>query len=186
MNLNYKKVKQLSENDILDLGKTLTGKSSTRLKKYEFKNGVLYADYRIDCNAPKGKSVLEHSKVYSVQAEFNDYGLDGTINSFYPLNSQRYFERFVGYMINRFGKDYAVELYNYHKQSIDEIKNITKSMEMASKVAKDYPDVSIYLREKANNMQVDYGKKLTKLKTLINENLYGNDKIDNFDILNNI
>lgn len=186
MNLNYKKVKQLSENDILDLGKTLTGKSSTRLKKYELKNGVLYVDYRIDCNVPKGKSALEHSKIYNVLAEFNDYGLDGTINSFYPLNSQKYFERFVTYMINRFGKDYAIELYNYHKQSIDEIKHTAKSMEMASSVARDNPDVSNYLREKSHNMAMDYEKKLAKLKALINENLYGNDKIDDFDILNRI
>ncbi len=186
MNLNYKKVKQLSENDILDLGKTLTGKSSTRLKKYELTNGVLYADYRIDCNAPKGKSVLEHSKIYNVLAEFNDYGLDGTINSFYPLNSQKYFERFVAYMINRFGKDYAIELYNYHKQSIDKISEIANLMERASDVARDNPDVANYLREKAHNMTMDYEKKLAKLKALINENLYGNDKIDDFDILNNI
>jgi len=186
VNLNYKKVKKLSENDILDLGKTLTGKSSTRLKKYEFKNGVLYADYRIDCNAPKGKSILERSKIYVVSAEFNDFGLDGTINSFYPLNKEKYFERFVGYMINRFGKDYAVELYNYHKQSIDEIKNIAKSMEMASSVARDNPDVASYFIEKSHNMKMDYEKKLAKLKELINENLHGNDKIDNFDVLNNI
>ena len=186
MNLNYKKVKQLTENDIIDLGKMITGKASTRLKKYEFNNGCLYAEYRIDQNAPKGKSVLEHSKIFSINAEFNDYGLDGVINSFYPLNSQRYFERFVSYMINRFGKDYAIELYNYHKKSIDEIKHTAKSMEMASSVARDNPDISSYFAEKSHNMKMDYEKKLAKLKALINENLYGNDKIDNFDILNNI
>ena len=35
-------------------------------------------------------------------------------------------------------------------------------------------------------VKVDYEKKLSKLKTLINENLYGNDKIKDFDVLNNI
>jgi len=179
-------ITELSEKDILDLGKTLTGKSSTRLKKYEFKDGTLCADFRIDCNAPKGTSVLEHSKIYAVSAEFNDFGMDGTINSFYPLNKERYFERFVIYMINRFGKDYAIKLYNHHKIIIEDIYAFSKDFERASTLAQDNPDVASYFLEKGHNMKMDYEKKLAKLKALINENLYGNDKIKDFNVLNNI
>ena len=182
--INY--IKQLSEKDILDLGKTLTGKISTRLKKYEIKDGVLCVDFRIDQNVPKGKSVLEHSKIYSVNAEFSDYGINGTINSFYPLNKERYFDRFAKYMINRFGKDYAVGLYNYHKSMIDEIEIFAKNFKQTSQLTQDNPDVSSYFVIKAQNMLADYNKKLDNLKTLINENLYGKDKIEDFDILNNI
>ena len=71
---NY--ITQLTEGEILSLGKALTGKSSTRIKKYEFDNGKLFVEYRVDRNAPKGTSVLERTKIYSVSAEIEDYGFE--------------------------------------------------------------------------------------------------------------
>lgn len=183
--MHNKHITQLSDKDILDLGKMITGKSSTRLKKYENSDGFINAEFRVDQNAQM-QNILGKTKIYSVNAQFNDYSIDGTINSFYPLNSERYFEKFVTYMINRFGKDYAIDLYNYHKSIIEEINIFSKKFTHTSELAKENPDVASYFSEKAHNMQMDYKKKLAKLKALINENLYGNDKIDDFDILNNI
>ena len=175
-------IAQLSDKDILDLGKMLTGKSSTRLKKYEFINGTLNSEFRVDKNAPKGTTILEHTKVYSVNAVFNDYGIDGTINSFYPLNSERYFEKFVEYMINRFGKEYAVNLYNHHKKILDEIDAVATLMESRTNYVNDNPMVLNLIKIKSANLRADYNKKLKDLQVLINNNLYGKDKIETFNI----
>jgi len=180
-----KHIKMLSENDIVDLGKTLTGKSSTRLKKYENRDGYIYADFKLDQNAQMANA-LGKTKIFSVNAKFNDYSIDGTINSYYPLNSEKYFEKFVSYMVNRLGRDYAEKLYSYHKSIIDEIEIFSKKFQHTSELTENNPEVASYFAEKSHIMKMDYEKKLKKLKTLINENLYGNDKIENFDILNNI
>jgi len=181
MSIDY--IKQLSDKDILDLGKMLTGKSSTRLKKYEEIDGCISAEFRVDQNA-KMKNVLGKTQIYSINAQFNDYSIDGTVNSFYSLNSERYFKKFVTYMVNRFGKKYAKELYAYHKKLIDEIDAVASLLESRESNVNENPMVLELIKIKSSNLHVDYIKKLKDLQNLINDNLYCNDNIDNFDILN--
>ena len=173
---NY--ITQLTEGEILSLGKVLTGKSSTRIKKYEFDNGKLFVEYRVDRNAPKGTSVLERTKIYSVSAEIEDYGFEGLINSYYPLNIERYFERFVGFMIKKFGKEYAQNLYNHHKEIVDEIADVSAFMMSKLDKIKQNPKVSSVLHTKAINLKADHSIELKRLRNLINENLLEDEKIN--------
>ena len=173
---NY--ITQFTEGEILSLGKALTGKSSTRIKKYEFVDDKLIVEYRVDRNAPKGTSVLERSKIYSIAAEFDDYGLDGLINSYYPLNIEKYFERYVSYMVKKCGKRYAEKLYQHHKQIIDEIQSISAFMLSKESKVKQNPKVSKLISLKATNLKADHSIELKRLRELINENLIEEEKIN--------
>ena len=173
-----KYIMQLSENDVLNLGKKLTGKSSTRVKGYKIDNAKLSVNYRVDCNAPKGTSVLERSKIYSIDAVVGDFGIEGQLNTFYPLNTERYFERFVSYMVGRFGKEYAQELYAYHKSLIENIEQISIELAKAGDAAKENPSVANYFHMKATNMHVDYRLKLKNLQKIIQENLQSEDRLE--------
>ena len=83
-------------------------------------------------------------------------------------------------MIKRFDKEYAIDLYNYHKILIEEINIFSKKFARTGELTQDNPDIAKYFTERANNMQMDYERKLSSLKALINENLSLNDRIKNF------
>lgn len=153
-----KYVTELNNDDVLDLGSALLRHGPVTILYNKIENNQLKLEFKTK-NKRRVDALVSSFKCSAV---LDDFEIKGRVNDVYPIDIDKYFMRYITFMIDKFGVQYAGDFYNYHKAKIEEIKDITGNNLNKAEVSAEM------IRKEAANMLKNELKQLQILKGVVN------------------
>lgn len=148
----------LNNDDVLDLGSALLRHGPVTILYNKIENNQLKLEFKTK-NKRRVDALVSSFKCSVV---LNDFEIKGRVNDEYPIDIDKYFMRYITFMIDKFGVQYADDFYNYHKAKIEEIKDIVGNNLNKAEVSAEM------IRKEAANMLKNELKQLQILKGVVN------------------
>lgn len=156
-----KYITELNNNDVLDLGSALLRHGPVNILYNKIENNQLKLEFKTK-NKRRDDALVSSFKCSAV---LDDFEIKGYVNDVYPIDIDKYYMRYITFMVNKFGTEYAGDFYNYHKAKIEEIKDIINSNLNKAEVSAEM------IRKEAEGMLKNELKQLQILKGVINSKI---------------
>lgn len=168
-------INKLNDDELTEIGKLISNRVNTTLKNYFFEqDGRCVAEYRIS-NNPLKLNKNGQSQIYKLDLTLRDFYVEGLADNVYSIKFEKFLNKYYGYMIKRFGRDYAKDCYLFNRENAKEyVSFLIKSIEqkMSSLTGKELEEC----KEQIKELKQDYKIRMARIKFILNSHLISNAK----------
>lgn len=157
-------ITKLSDEEIGLLGKEIVkNKSLELIKLTRERNGFCTAEYKTTKRYSTPLNIYDKTKVFKLNLDISDFEVNGLINTLITMEKQKTLDRFVSFMVAKFGREYATKCFYYHKEAMDiYYKN------NAEFIKKEFAEYPAKLEKELNDLQKSIKINLNHLKYVLN------------------